>query len=164
MSEFTFCYFTDCEDGKMARVETAGSGIPVNIFIDNAAERAGIKKGPCSIDVRGVGSGVRVFASEEAYRAAGCKTAPFSLIPAGTFSPRGGDDAFEESPRVLFSGRVVEVERDPEAGEDEPDCRLRVETLEFAFDLYLRYDGPVEAGNIVHGSAWLFGDMRPADA
>ena len=84
MSEFTFCYFTDHEDGKMARVETAGSGIPVNIFIDNAADLSDLKKGPCSIDVRGVGNGVRVFASEEAYRAAGGGMATVSMIPMGT--------------------------------------------------------------------------------
>ena len=34
-----------------------------------------------------------------------------------------------------------------------------IETLGFTFNLYLCHAGNVEAGNVVHGVAWLFGDM-----
>lgn len=40
------------------------------------------------------------------------------------------------------------------------NCCILIETLEFMIKLYLDYDKPVEKGYIVHGVAWLFGDME----
>ena len=52
MSRLTFCYFQEYENVKMARMLTTGEyEIPVNIFIDNASELEGAKRGYCNIDV-----------------------------------------------------------------------------------------------------------------
>ncbi len=161
MSRFKLCGFSDYEDGKMGRFETAGPiGIPVNIFIDNAADFTGKERGPCSVDVCGVGRGIQVFESEETYLATDPKTDVPSLIPMGTFSPSNDGESFEQSPDMSFTGRVLDVDWDREAEEDEPNCCMLIETLELTFRLYLRYDLPVEKGYVVHGAAWLFGDLE----
>ena len=163
MSQFKFYYYMDCEDGKMARVETTEDlEIPVNIFIDNADESKAVKGDLCSIDVCGIGSNIEIFASEETYESVDSKLkmAIPSMIPIGTFPADPDDKMFEESPHILFTGRVVDVEWDSEAESDEPNCCILVETLEFTFNLFLRYDAPIEKGYIVHGIAWLFGDMK----
>ena len=160
MTKFTFFYFTDYEDGKMARLGTVGDWeIPVNIFIDNAAELEGITEGPCSVDVCGVGSDVEIFASEEEYRASGSGMDVLSMIPIGTFPADEEDKDFEESPHILFTGKVRAVEWNPAAEEEAPNGCLWVETLGLELKLYVRYEGAVEPGYLVHGVAWLFGDM-----
>ncbi len=160
MSKMQFCYFMDYEDGKMARMETAENEIPVNIFIDNAADYADAGEGPCEIQICGVGSDIEIYATEEEFEAAHPRLADISMIPAGTFSVNSDDENFEESPHILFSGRVLDVERNPEAEADGPNCFILVETLEMEVSLYLRCDGPVEPGYIVYGVAWLFGDLQ----
>ena len=164
MSRFDLCGFTDYEDGKMGRFETEGPiGIPVNIFIDNAADFTGEERGPCSVDVCGVGRNIQVYESEEAYLATDPKTDVLSLIPMGTFYPSDDGEGFKQSPDISFTGRVLDVDWDREASEDEPNCCMLVETLELTFSLYLRYDLPVEKGYVVHGMAWLFGDLEMTD-
>ena len=160
MSRFNLCGFTDYEDGKMGRFETAGPiGMPVNIFIDNAADFTGEERGLCSVDVSGVGRDIQVYESEETYLATDPKTDVPSLIPMGTFSPSDDGESFDQSPDTSFTGRVLDVDWDREAGEDEPNCCMLIETLELTFSLYLRYDRAVKKGYVVHGTAWLFGDL-----
>lgn len=164
MSKLIFCYFMDYEDGRMARFETTGNyEIPLNIFIDNASEMASAKEGPCSIDICGVGNGVRVFASEEEYLEAKTNFALESMVPIGTFPADPDDEHFEESPHILFTGKVIDVRQDPDAEADGPNYCVLVETLELSFYLYIRHDAPIEKGFIVHGVAWLFGDLEMED-
>ena len=146
----------------MARVETTDElGLPLNIFIDNAADFTAVPAGPCSIEVYGVGGeDVRLFPSEQAFRAAVTGMEPIAMIPIGTFPAEEGDDLFVQSPHILFAGLVRGVEWNPAAREDEPNCALLVETLELLFQLHLRYEGEVEPGYFVHGVAWLFGDLE----
>ncbi len=160
MSKFHFIGFMDASDGRMARVETLKEEIPVNIFIDNASQFTGAEKGFCTIDVCGVESvPTTVFASEEEYIKSGIRYAPVSLVPIGTFSPDPEDEDFEQSPTVLFAGKVKSVERDPDAAPDMPNCCAEVETLDFTFSLYFRWDKPIEEGYILRGIARLFGDI-----
>lgn len=162
MTELYFHYFMDYEDGRMARVSIPNDDmdIPVNIFIDNADEYGDAAEGPCAIEICGVGDNVEIFSSEEDYRKAeGTSMAPISMIPMGTFPANDDWEHFEQSPHILYSGKVLDVEWDPSAEPDEPNCDIAIETLGFTFNLYLRYKGKVEAGNIVHGVAWLYGDM-----
>lgn len=161
LSRFTFQYFMDYEDGRMARVETTGDlEIPINIFIDNAADFIDAKAGPCIIDVCGVGSNFKLFASEEEYSSSDPNMAVISLIPSGTFPADPKDESFEQSPHIIYTGRVLDVEWNPKAGENEPNCRVYIETLEMTFSLYLRYEGRIEKGYVIHGVAWLFGDLE----
>ena len=162
MSTLTFVCFMDYKDGKMARMETTEDmEIPVNIFIDNASEFEDLQREtPCSIDIYGVGSNIEVFPSEEAYEASGLQMAPISMIPMGTF-PVNDDPDFMESPHILCSGMVTEVENMPPSNPGDPNYCLTIETLEFEFHLYALLDKPVAAGYIIHGVAWLFGDIVP---
>jgi hypothetical protein len=163
MTKLKFFGFMDYEDGKIARVETTddeGMEIPINIFIDNADEFENVQEGPCTIEIFGIGNGVKIYSSDEAYNnAEETKMAPISIIPMGTFPANDDWAHFEQSPHILFSGRVLNVEWDPSADPDEENCNIMIETLGFTFNLYLRYEGRVEVGYIVHGVAWLFGDM-----
>lgn len=160
MTDLTFCYFMDYEDGKMARVETTGEyEIPVNIFIDNADEFGELAACPCSINICGVGSGLDLYATEEEFRSAGTAMEPISMIPMGTFSPTNSED-FEESPHILFVGKVLGVDWNPMAGPNEPNCCMRIQTLEMEFDMYTRCSAVVKPGYIVHGVAWLYGDLE----
>ncbi|MBQ6162930.1 MAG: hypothetical protein IJK23_00510 [Clostridia bacterium] len=161
MNQFRFYGFSDYEDGKIASLETVGEyEIPLNVFIDNASEFDDIDECFCTVDLYGIGSEIEVFSSEEAYRAADKKLAVISMIPIGTFSAQPDDESFQPSPHILFTGKVLYVERDPNAGADEPNYFASVETLELKINLYFRYDGPVEEGYIIYGVAWLYGDME----
>lgn len=150
----------DYEDGKIARVESISEeGVPFNVFIDNAGEFPNLREGPCEIDISGVGSDIEVYAIEEDYEKAHPQFAAISMIPIGTFPPRGEDGPFEESPHVMFAGRVTDAEWNPDADPDEPNCWLKVETYGFDFGLFIRWDRPVEPCSIVSGIAWLFASI-----
>ena len=165
MTHLYFHYFKDCEDGKMAHFETTGEErIPINVFIDNYENFRDALEGPCQMDIYGMGSDIEVFASEEEYYAS--KYSAFSavsMIPIGSFVPYGeNEEARIDSPHILFSGRVLDVDRNPEPKDGEPDYLVYVETLEFDFYLYCGYCGHIdniEPGNIIYGVAWLFGDL-----
>ncbi len=161
MSKFRFCEFMDYEDGKMAKMLTQGDmRIPVNIFIDNADKFTESPKGACFVDVCAVGPHIEIYSSEEEYEAAGSDMAIPSMIPIGTFSADPEDEDFMESPHILFTGKVADVAWNPDAKEGDANCCLLIETLELKIKLYLEYDAPVKKGYIVHGIAWLFGDLK----
>lgn len=155
---FTFHGFSDYEDGKMAHLTTATGPdqIPVNIFIDNAAEYADLQRGPCQIDVYGIGSEIKTYSSKEGYKASGTNMAETSMIPVGTF---GMDDSFVPSPHIFFSGIVRSAACDPNAAKEDANYLLAVESYCIAFELYIRSEREVKTGDIVHGIAWLFGDI-----
>ncbi len=144
----------------MARVETTdGYEIPFNVFIDNADEYPDAAEGPCGIEIYGIAVDVDVYATDEEYFAAEPMMDKISMIPAGTFSPDGSDDPGSQSPHIIFSGTAAGVAWDPDADDGAPNCCITVETLGFSFDLFLRRDEPVNNGDIVHGVAWIYGDI-----
>ena len=162
MNEFVFRYFADCEDGEMARLETAESGIPINIFAEDGTD-FDLQDGECcKVELYGIGSQVDVYSTEEALDESGCRMAVPSMIPMGTFPPKDTAEDFEESAHILFVGKVLEVDTDPEANENQPNYCLKVETLEMTLQLYLRHEGLIEVGSILHGVAWLFGPVTRA--
>ena len=135
MSKFFFESYIKYEDGQMAHVYTANDEIPLNIHIDNADLFSDLHEGPCEIEVFGVTEKVDVFTSEEAYYASETHLAIPGLIPIGTLPLEGNEDIFKPSADILFSGKVLDIQRDSCAEEDEPDCCLTIETLGFVFSL-----------------------------
>ncbi len=162
MTKLDLLYFMDYEDGKMGRFETTGDegGVPVNIFIDNYSDGLESFKGLCSMDICGLGYGIEFYKTEEGFEKAHSdfRMAVPSMIPMGTFSAWDGG-TMEENPRILFTGRVLDVQRDPEASEEEPNVLIYIDTYGFEFFLYTRHDGEIEKGDIVHGIAWIYGDI-----
>ena len=162
MTNLFFDYFSDYEDnneeGKMTRFNTEKDHIPVNIFIDNAYKFSDMKKCLCAVDICGVGCDIDVYESEEEYHSAKTNMAEISMIPMGTFSVNDDKD-FKESPHIIFSGKVLDYEWNPEPKPDEPNICILIETLGLVFNLYASYDGKMDKGYIVHGVAWLYGDI-----
>lgn len=156
-----FLGFVDYEEGKMAQVETCEDcEMPLNIFIDNYENYAGLEECDCEIDIQGVSRDVEIFDSEEDYCANAHTMAPVSLVPVGTFPLNPKDDTFGPSPNVLFSGIVQDAEIDLDAGENNPNCKLTIRTYGFTFDLYIHYDENIKPKSIVCGTAWLYGNIH----
>lgn len=165
MNKLEFCYFMDYDDGKMARMQTTGRlEIPVNIYIDNYEEVQAYKEGYCCMDVCALGGNIEVYVTEKEYlQNTDSYMDVMSMIPAGTFSPDPDKKDFKESPHILFTGKVMDVDWDSEPEPDLPNCCVLAETLELKINLYFKYDKPIEKGFVVHGVAWLFGDMEPCE-
>ena len=171
MSKLEFCYFMNYEDGEMARFKTMAwfnttesEEIPVNIYIDDAGDLEYEPEGHVEMDIYGIVKELKVYPSEEEYmKQEKPIMAPISMIPIGTFPESWPDppedEDFDESPHIYFTGRVVESEWYPDAGEDWTDCKLLVETLGIELNLLLRYGKPISEGCIVQGVAWLFGNL-----
>ena len=152
--------YLDCEDGKMAEMETTWDlPIPVNVFIENYHEACDAKEGFYELDLYAMGSGIKVYRTEAEYDASDERMAPVSMIPVGTFPADPEDKTFKESPHILFSGKVVDALWDSEAEPGNANCCMLIETLGLSMTLYAICDRPVEKGSIVHGLAWLYASM-----
>ncbi len=154
------------EDGTLAALETTGaSQIPINVFAEKNTDFDLHEGEMCYCEVVGVGSGIKVFENEDAYYASDMKMASVAVIPTGTFSPTGAPH-FQQSPDIRFSGKVIDVDTDPEAEPDGPNYCITVETLEMTVIVFLRYEGKIETGYFVNGTAWLYGHVcrHSADA
>ena len=159
-TEFVFHRWIDSRGGHLARfsLETAG-GIPVNIEIDNANE-AGITAGQTyRVEVYGFGSTPEVYASETDYYSSKHGMYVDSLIPTGTF-PSASRSGKEESAEILFSGKAQIVATKSGAGPNEPNCCIIVKVLGMAFLYYTRSDAIIAPGSIVHGTAYLYGELK----
>lgn len=162
MTKFVFRRFVKCEDGRMARLETEKTGIPINIFAENDTDYDLQNGEKCYVTVYGIGNLIHVYQSEEDYYNDGCTRAVPSMIPVGTFPPSDSEESFEESSECLFVGVVTHVDTAPDAVDNQPTYCLTVETLEMTIVLYLWSKGPIEVGYIIHGIAWLFGTITRA--
>ncbi|MBR0417271.1 MAG: hypothetical protein IJI56_05630 [Firmicutes bacterium] len=160
MTKLELQYFMDYEDAKMGRFETTGDdgGVPLNILIDNYSEEFP-SEGECFIDIYSLGYHIEVFKTEEEFDAAHSdfRMAVPSMIPIGTFSSQ--EDGSGQDPRILFTGKIFDFEKDPEATGDDPNTLIHLDSYGFDFHLYTKYDGELEAGDIVHGVAWIYGDL-----
>ena len=160
MSKFFFYDYIDYEEGRMAHVCTTDMNeIPLNIHIDNDDEFPDLKDRECEINVAGVTGDIQVYPEAKAFYEAGTGFYEKSLIPVGTFSVPGNEDTFRPSADVIFTGQVLDVQWNPDSEPGEPNCCILIETLGFEFSLFLEYDGEIEKGYIVSGSAWLFGEI-----
>ena len=161
MNALRFCYYMDYDNGKMARMQTTVDlEIPVNIFADDGSDFALAEGTICNIEVWGYGIDIEVFKTEEEFISSGNFMASISMIPTGTFSPKEeGNSDFQENPQIMFVGNVTDVEINPQAKPDENNYCLTINTLEMTINVFMRYDGIVEIGNVVYGTAWLYADI-----
>ena len=159
-TEFVFHRWIDSRGGHLARfsLEAVG-GVPVNIEIDNA-NGAGITAGQtCRVEVYGFGSAPEVYASETDYYSSKHSMYVDSLIPTGTF-PSTSRSGKEESAEILFSGKAQIVETKSGAGPNEPNCCVVMKVLGMVFLLYTRSDENIAPGSIIHGTAYLYGELK----
>ena len=161
MTKVHFYHFVNYEDGKLANLDLSEDGIPVNIFIDNAEELGDLPECDAEIDVCGDSWGVDVYKTEDEYYAQGNNMAAQSMIPTGTFWVTDRTKQSRPEPTILYSGIVKSIDTDENAAEDRPNYLLEIETYGMTFSLYARYDGEIQAGDIVSGSAWIYGDLKP---
>lgn len=160
-TKFVFNYFMDYEDGKIAHLEMANEyEVPLNLYADNADEIMIENGAICFVDVLGIGSDIAVFGSEEEYKKSGNQMDSISMIPIGTFPADETTDEFEQSPYILFSGKVLNVEYNSDASFNEPNYCITIETLGMNFKLFIQCDEVISNGNIINGVAWLFGNLE----
>lgn len=159
-TDFRFREFLRDEDGRLVRLETVESAIPVNVFADDGSD-FDLREGElCSAELIGDAYELKVYKDEAAFRASGTAFAPESMVPCGTFPPNDDVKDFRQSPRVVFSGSVVDAIADPAAASDEPNCYVTVKTCEMTVTVVARYDGEISPGCVLRGVAWLYGDIR----
>lgn len=163
MTDFRFCGFSDYKDGKMAHLETMEYEIPVNIYAEADSDFSLEEGDICSVYIYGSGRNIRFFADENALEASGSQMAPVSMIPMGTFPADPEDKGFQGSPHIMFSGKVTGGETNPDAGPDEPNFCLTVDTLEMTVHVFVRYEGDITIGGILSGVALLYGDIVKKD-
>lgn len=159
MTDFTFCWFADYKDGKMARLKTSVSAIPVNVYAESETDFDLVENDQCTADIIGIGSDVQFYPDEENFNKVNPNLAPVLMIPMGTFSINPDDENFEESPHIIFAGRIIEAEKNPCAEDDEPNCCATIETLEMKVTLFFRTADNIATGGILYGVAWLYGDI-----
>ena len=158
MTDFKFFYFTEYEDGKLAHLETCESEIPVNIYADPDSDFSLKENDICSVDIIGVGSEIKYYENEEEFVKADTGLDVVSMIPIGTFA-LDEDENFEESPHIIFTGKIIAVDVDPTAKSDEPNCFVTVETLDMTVTVVFNTDENISVGGILKGVAWLYGDI-----
>jgi len=139
-------------------METCETDIPVNIYAEPGSDFDMDEGDICTVDICGVCYDLEVFQDEDAYYATGTQFAAVSMIPLGVFSSEGNAD--EESAHIMFSGKVIETEKDPKAGPEEINYCLKAESLEMEINLFTCFDGEIKAGNVIHGTAWIFGEIH----
>ena len=158
MTDFKFFYFTEYEDGKLAHLETCESEIPVNIYAEPDSDFSIKENDICSVDIIGVGSEIKYYENEEEFVKADTGLDVVSMIPIGTFA-LDEDENFEESPHIIFTGKIIAVDADPKAKSDEPNCFVTVETLDMTVTVVFNSDENISVGGILNGVAWLYGDI-----
>ena len=163
---FTYHGCTEYEDnrgsGHMARVETSEEQIPVNIFMEPESDFSLREGDPCETDVYGVSRDLKAYPTEEAYyNTSENKLAAKALIPSGTFpfDPEA-NDTFKQSPWIIFSGKVLYAEKNPEPDGKAPDYFLAVETFDMTLLVYAACKDEIEEDYIVSGTAWIFGVLK----
>ncbi len=155
-TNFYFDELIDCEDGKIAFLETAEERITVGVFINSSSEMILEEGEPCCCEVYGEDVGtLRIYHTEEESLAEK-GLAPKALIPMGAFPLPGHEDEYEPSPTIIFSGEVLEVRR----FEGKEGYMLIVKTLGMVFALRTECKEEISAGDFVKGVAWLFGKVE----
>ena len=143
-------------------METCGSDIPVNIYAEPESDQDLAEGDICAADICGVCYDLEVYPDEDAYYASDTPFAAMSMVPVGVFSPGGSAD--EESAHIMFSGKVLEAEKDLKAGEGEINYCLRTESLEMEINVFTHFDGEIKTGSIIHGTAWIFAEIHKENA
>lgn len=156
MTNMTFYYFIDYENGKIARMETIGDyEIPLNVLIENEHNLINMSQGQYKLILYAISDNLKFYSSTEAFNASSCNVACNSVFPIGVFSENPNNQNVKESPHILFAGKVMCVEKD--AGNSE--CCIYVKTGYFGFYLYASFEDDIRAGYIVYGKAYLYADI-----
>ena len=160
-----FCGYMDYEEGKLARVETLESEIPVNIHAEDDSDTTLYEGDDCVVNIYAVGNHFELYHTEAEYKAAGKRMAAMSMIPSGTFPANENDEDFRQSANIIYTGKILDVWKEREATENinEPNYCLEVQTYELRFLLYVWYDGTIERGTLISGVAWLFGTVQKTE-
>ena len=160
--QLKFCGYMEYEEGQLARVETLESGIPVNIHAEDDSDFTLHEGENCEVDICAVGSHFELYRTEAEYKAAGKRMAAMSMIPSGTFPANPDDAGFRQSADIIYTGKILNVMKAQEetAEENGPNYCLEIQTYELRFYLYVWYDGTIECGSLISGTAWLFGTLR----
>jgi len=159
-------YLEYSEDEMLARVQvqTEDLPVPVNISLDEGSDMNLEEGDSCEAALWSNEYEVKIFSSDDEYRKAGTQMAPVSMIPIGTFPANPDQEDFQQNAMIYFTGFAREVERNPNPEEGAPVWRIRVETYGLTFDLFYFEDEPVAPGYLVHGRAWLYGELHKTDS
>lgn len=106
----------------------SGVWILVNIYAEPDSDFDLQENEICCVNIFGVGSEIKYYADEESFAKADTKFEPISMIPIGTF-PLYEERDFKESPHTIFTGKIIDVDRNSVASPDEPNYCVTVETL-----------------------------------
>ena len=155
MDEFTFRFFKAQEQGMMARVETSGSNVGLNVFAEAESDFDLTNGELCAIQVIGVGSDISFYATEKEFSEKNGNFSTTSLIPIGTFSP---DD--KESCHIWFSGILQDCSFLPNTPKEIPNAQLIVKTLDMTLTVATALDKPPEPHGIVSGVVWIYGNVK----
>ena len=136
----------------------SGVWIPVNIYAEPDSDFDLQENEICCVNIFGVGSEIKYYADEESFAKADTKFEPISMIPIGTF-PLYEERDFKESPHTIFTGKIIDVDRNSVASPDEPNYCVTVETLEMDITVFFISNENISVGGILHGVAWLYGDI-----
>lgn len=164
MTIMKFCRYLPHEDGNIACMETTGPdrGIPVNIFADADSDLTLREGALCVLRVYGLAGSFHIYLNEEIFDAVDTPLASKSLLPIGTFPPDGKvRDDYSQSPLILFTGTVTEVERNDDPDPEAIEACATVETLAMTLHLFINDGGVLQPGNVIYGEAWLFADILP---
>lgn len=163
MTKLYFDEYKDGTEGKMARMETFQYKIPVNIHAEKGSDFSLSKDTLCEVEIFADEDEIYIYKDEEEYRKLEKQVAPIAMIPIGTFDTTPDGKPIKESPFVIFSGKVLQVEYNDKAENDEPVCCLRIESYDMNMNLFSWHQGKIEPGYYVHGMAWLYGTIKPIE-
>lgn len=151
------------ETWTMARMQTTGPlAIPVNVHVMDCHRN--LQPGDlCCFLPDGWGGRVKVYPSEEALHADGCSLpVPFLTMGNSLRTAELGKTTAKEDPNILFTGKVLEVNFEPDADPQTTNCCLLVQTSELIFRLNLRRKRPIKVGSVLRGVTWLCGTITKA--
>lgn len=163
MANLFFHGYKDFQRGKLCRTETLEQKIPINIEASGGSDFSLQENEICSIDLFGKDSELRIYPSEKDFRESEQEVTPYSLFPIGTMDETPDGRHVEETPFIVFSGRVIQVKPHPD-GDENADYTVTVRTNDLVFDMEIAYKKPVEEGYWIMGITWLYGTVRRKEA
>lgn len=161
MSKFIYNGSFMQDDDRIAILESIEEGFPLNVCMEEGSSFDLAEGDECELlDLSGVAGNMSFYGSSEEYYETNPHLADCAMIPSGTFPAKIEDDEFEPSPTIIFTGKVLETDIDPEAG-DWPNCMAVVDTYGFTISLYWHDDEKKlpKVGGIMKGQAWIYANV-----
>ena len=158
LSKLTFegLFFPEEEEGPVAAMRTTGPQ-KISFLISASSRDYDLQLGDlCAFLPSAQACEIKVYPSEDALCAASCN------LPVPFMTPLSNYESKEEGPYIRFTGRVLDVNCEPDPNPDVNNYDLLVETSELTFRLNLQHDGSIKAGDVLYGVAWLSGAITKA--